>query len=326
MNRTEQILQHIFEQMCPDTKSINVLMTDSPFSTKKNKQDIAELMFEKFKVKSFALMNTAVLSLFSTGKTTGLVAEVGDGVSYTVPVFEGYAMPHAMHYIPVAGRDVTDLLLQELMQAGEPVQLRHRQFVNDMKEQMCCVAQDFRAELASYEDDLSFEERQYELPDNVVIEVNRKKRIRAAEVLFDPSLRIEPISSSPTYDEFSKLPEDHHLRGGIARMAFASIQQCDTDLKVSLYNNIVLAGGSTMMRGFHDRFDSEMRELVYSAQDDQKSDFFVSAELNRKYAAWVGGSMISSFSTFRDMAVDNASYHGQTENDKKNLILKKDFT
>lgn len=86
-----------------DTKNINVLMTDSPYNTKKNKQEIAELMFETFKVKSFSLMNTAVLSLFSTGKTTGLVAECGEGISYTVPVFEGYALPHAMHYIPVAG-------------------------------------------------------------------------------------------------------------------------------------------------------------------------------------------------------------------------------
>lgn len=126
-----------------ETKSINVLMTDSPFSTKKNKQDIAELMFERFRVKSFALMNTAVLSLFSTGKTSGLVAECGDGVSYTIPVFEGYALPHAMHYIPVAGKDVTELLLQELMQSGEPVSLKHLQYVKDMKEQMCSVASDF---------------------------------------------------------------------------------------------------------------------------------------------------------------------------------------
>lgn len=126
-----------------ETKSINVLMTDSPFSTKKNKQDIAELMFERFKVKSFALMNTAVLSLFSTGKTSGLVAECGDGVSYTIPVFEGYALPHAMHYIPVAGKDVTELLLQELMQSGEPVSLKHLQYVKDMKEQMCSVAFNF---------------------------------------------------------------------------------------------------------------------------------------------------------------------------------------
>lgn len=117
-----------------DSKSINVLMTDSPFATKKSKQDLAELMFESFKVKSFALMNTAVLSLFSTGKTCGLVAECGEGISYTVPVFEGYALPHALHYIECAGQDVTKKLLEELKKSGEPVKEKHLQYVRDIKE------------------------------------------------------------------------------------------------------------------------------------------------------------------------------------------------
>jgi actin len=60
-------------------------------------------MFEKFRVESLSLINTAVLSLFSTGKTSGIVVEVGEGVSYTVPVFEGYALPHAIHKLDIAG-------------------------------------------------------------------------------------------------------------------------------------------------------------------------------------------------------------------------------
>jgi len=82
---------------------MNVLMTDSPMNTKIKKSKIAEIMFETFKVKSFALMNTAVLSLYSSGRTSGLVAECGEGVTYSVPVFEGYALPHAMHSLDVSG-------------------------------------------------------------------------------------------------------------------------------------------------------------------------------------------------------------------------------
>ena len=69
---------------------------------------MAQIMFEKFKVESLAIINTSVLSLFSTGKTTGLVVECGEGVSYTVPVFEGYALPHAIHKLDKAGQDVTN--------------------------------------------------------------------------------------------------------------------------------------------------------------------------------------------------------------------------
>jgi actin-related protein len=71
-------------------------MTDSPMNTKENKMEICKLMFEYFKVSKFTLINTASLSLFSTGTTTGLVAESGEGISYAVPVFEGYALPHAV--------------------------------------------------------------------------------------------------------------------------------------------------------------------------------------------------------------------------------------
>jgi actin len=69
-------------------------------------------MFEKFKVESLAIVNTAVLSLFSTGKTSGIVAECGEGVSYTVPVFEGYALPHAIHKLDIAGQDITNELIR----------------------------------------------------------------------------------------------------------------------------------------------------------------------------------------------------------------------
>ena len=143
-----------------------------------------------------------------------------------------------------------------------------------------------------------------------------------AELLFNPEnsnldFRLEDLPQS-SYPEFKG-----NMRGGIAKLAFESIKQCDSDLKVSLYSNIVLAGGSTMMNGFHERFDYEIRKLVRESGDDQKSEFHISAVLHRKYAAWVGGSMISSFSTFKDMAVDNQEYLNQADIEKKNLILKK---
>ena len=108
MPHMQTLLEHIFEtELGLQTKEMNVLMTDSPMNTKENKMEICKMMFEHFKVQRFTLINTATLSLFSTGTTTGLVAESGEGISYAVPVFEGYALPHAILKLNIAGRDVT---------------------------------------------------------------------------------------------------------------------------------------------------------------------------------------------------------------------------
>jgi actin len=95
--------KHIIEELNLDPKNVNVLLTDSPMNSKESKQKITQIMFEHFRVESLAILNTSVLSLYSTGKTTGMVVECGEGVSYTVPVFEGYAMPHAIHKLDIAG-------------------------------------------------------------------------------------------------------------------------------------------------------------------------------------------------------------------------------
>ena len=97
-------------------------------------------MFKKFKVESLAIMNTSVLSLFSTGKTSGIVAEVGEGVSYTVPIFEGYALPHAIHKLDIAGQDITNEMMRSLSSEGVPITENHYEYVREMKDQMCAVA------------------------------------------------------------------------------------------------------------------------------------------------------------------------------------------
>merc|ERR1712147_254480 len=107
---------------------------------------------------------------------------------------------------------------------------------------------------------------------------------------------------------------------GIAQMAFKSIEKCDSDLKINLYNNIVLAGGSTLMPGFRERFEDEIIKL---AENSAKTDINVFADLYRKNAAWIGGSMLASFSTFRDMTITKEDYENTAEPEKSTAILRK---
>lgn len=283
---------------------MNVLMTDCPLSKKEDKIKLANLMFEKFKVKSFALQNTAALSLFSTGTTTGLVAEVGEGVTYTVPVFEGYALPHALYNINVSGQDITNKLYDEVFRGNVPVfsvddarsrlydQMREPSFVpkkdivdciRKAKEEMCSVSLDFYEEIKHNEDPLTEEQRSYELPGGDVIQIPNSKRICASECIFTPSI----IGV--------KHPELDTCDGGIASLAFHSIEKCDQDLKMSLYGNVVLAGGTTLLKRFPERFEYELKNL---ARSEAKTDIKINQALHRKNAAWVGGSMLASFNTF----------------------------
>jgi len=73
-----------------------VLLTEAPMNPKVNREKMTSLMFETFQVQGLYVSIQAVLSLYSNGRTTGCVIDSGDGVTHTVPVYEGYSVPHAV--------------------------------------------------------------------------------------------------------------------------------------------------------------------------------------------------------------------------------------
>merc|ERR1739849_30741 len=135
------------------------LHSEAPLNPKANREKLVQIVFETFNAPATYVCIQAVLSLYASGRTTGLVLDIGDGVSHAVPIYEGYALPHAILRLDLAGRDLTDYLMKIMSERGH---------------EMATAASS------------SSVEKSYELPDGQIVTVGNE-RFRCPESMFRPS-------------------------------------------------------------------------------------------------------------------------------------------
>ncbi|KAF5402586.1 Fast-type skeletal muscle actin 12 [Paragonimus heterotremus] len=267
-----------------------LLIIEYPQLPHNHREKIAEMMFEKFNIPGLYTSDQSVLSLYASGLTTGLTVDIGNDTTSIVPVQETFTMKDAIRQRHLGGLDVTNYL-QRLLVSSNPTaaQFITAEVTQYFKEKFCHVVPSITKELMSEADSKPVK---FKAPDGQIVSIG-KERFCAPELLFRPS--------------------QGGLEGsGLSQYIISAIQNCPSNIQPYLLSNIVLSGGCTLFSGLPQRVEQEVNHEAPSG-----SFVKVYALEQRKYSAWIGGSILASLSTFNKVCVTKQEYqeHG-------NVILK----
>ncbi|RCI13018.1 hypothetical protein L249_1095 [Ophiocordyceps polyrhachis-furcata BCC 54312] len=278
-------MQHLwdytfFEKLKVDTNGQKILLTEPPMNPLKNREQMCEVMFDRYGFGGVYVAIQAVLALYAQGLSSGVVVDSGDGVTHIVPVYESVVLNHLTKRLDVAGRDVTRNLIKLLLRRGYALN-RTADFetVRQIKEKLCYVSYDLELDKGLSEDTTVLVEN-YTLPDGRVIRVG-SERFEAPECLFQPHL---VDSESP----------------GLGEFLFNTIQSADVDIRASLFKAIVLSGGSSMYPGLPSRLEKELKQLwltrALQGNPERLNKFKVRIEdpPRRRHMVFLGGAVLAN--------------------------------
>ena len=286
----EQIWNHmLYNELRHLPDEHNIILTDQPSNTPENRGKMAQIMFEKFNIPGLYISMTSVLAIYDAGRTSGMAVDSGEIITNFVPVYEGFAFPNAISKNETGGRVLTKYLISLLTEKKYNINnYTKKSKINEIKERYCRVSYDFENEIREAGEEGNLEER-VKLSDDeeIILEI---EKLKCPEALFRPNfLNLKESNMKGLHDE-----------------CCASIQQIDVEIRKDLYSNIILSGGNTMFEGLPERLTKEIQKLTPSAASNKVK---VIALPERKYASWIGASILSSLSNFQCMWITRAEYN-----------------
>ncbi len=290
-DKFENLIHYLlYSEMKVVPEEVSILITESPRTSRENREKLTEILFETFNVKRLHIANSSMVGLFSYGKTSGLIVDSGFNVTSTVPIYEGYPLSHASIRINIGGEDLSKNLLSMIQSNLEEsyVDIKGRILADDIKEKLGYL-------LLNQDDADDVKDVTYELPDGKKIELSNEL-YKANEILFNPDEEIK---------------KENGLLS-LKNMVIDSINKCDNEIKNDIKENICLTGGTTLLKNFPEKLKNELSE------SSEGANFNLSAEQERLFSTWIGGSIVSSLDNFQFMWVNKKEY---TDNGKNLLVI-----
>lgn len=268
-------------KICPE--EVYAVITESPINPKKYRERTVETLFELFNLEGVYLASKSLLSLYSTGRTTGCVIDSGKGMSFSVPVYEGYSSPHNILSLNVGGRHLDNYLNKILLEKGyeftTPTEL---ELLSKIKEDLCSVCVE-KKHISTKKRIMKEDPQNYYLPDDSVVRLASEKYM-VPEIMFNPEL----IGVN---------------QPGIHENCFVSIMKTNTEIRSDMFENIILAGGNTLFKGMKERLQEEIEEFAPT-----KTRVVITDNEERKYSSWIGGSIIGNIDTFQYLCISKKDY------------------
>ncbi|KAF8341998.1 brg1-associated factor b [Cantharellus anzutake] len=300
-----------------------VMVTEAPWNTPENRQRMAEILFEEFKVPAFYIANNAVLSSFASGKGTSLVIDVGKSMVSVTPISDGFVLRKGMSCSalppqvqstafrilttpsnhPIYPRPPIQLLPYQLIASKKAVEIGRPHQAIFREDRISQATESWRqwAEAREAEEWIAAANaviesgwtevaaharppRHYEFPTGYNA-MFAQDRFIPGEMYFKP-----PAQTNPNVPRAPTIPE----------MITTTMQSVEPDLRAALLNHVVLTGAGSMMQGMSDRIFNELQQLFPA----QKIKMHAPGNpTERKYAGWLGGSILASLGTFHQLWV-----------------------
>lgn len=274
-NQLEELLTRVWTELriVPDEEDV-ITFVEPAESNQTEREILKSLMFDKFKAKKVTFVPAPLTSLLSEGKSTGVVVDVGHGVTRVCPVINYIVQHQATFYLKVGGRDVTNEMCR-LLHVSNP-RLLFAKHIREIKEKLSFTSLKPEQELVNNSRCL---QREHVLPSGGVVKMDRERGL-CTEVLLNPQA-------------------DRADRSCLSELIKRAINSCEAEARDELCQNIVLCGGASQAMNFNYRLLAELMKI------NTGRVVRVVCPVARHYAAWYGASNIMFFTPeFREMGTE----------------------